>query len=150
MDERQRLRAAKAAQGVRGLQHRATHFALLAAAADERRSAESVEEQRGNVDEAFARWSSHLQSDSLDQDGVRRFAHDVTRQDDSLILAQKTLEASSHQRALANQTNQRAEVSAAQATAALRLLRRRAFRRRDERALRALEDRVAYDHRTET
>lgn len=146
MDERRRLHAARTAQYMRGVQYRASRFALSAALAEENRHEADVESRREGVDATFAQWSAHLSRQGLDQDGIKRFAETTAAQERALNAAQTELDDAARQRQLANQAEGEAQVRLKQASSLLRALRKSARRKRDERALQALEDRIAYDN----
>jgi hypothetical protein len=145
MDERRRLHAAKTAQYMRHAQHRASRFALTAAVAAERKHEAAVESQRGSVDATLSIWSTHLCQGRLDPDGITRFAESSASEERSLIAAQGDLDEAVRQRQLANRTASEAKVRAYQATTLLQSLRRKARRKREERALQAMEDKISYD-----
>jgi hypothetical protein len=145
MDERRRFSTAKTAQYMRGVQHRASRFALTLAVANERKQEDCVEASRQEVDATFAEWSAHLSKGVLDQDGLRRFAENIAQRERQFSAAQEGLDEATKQRHLADQADSEAQVRLRQATSLLRTLQRNARRKRDERALQSLEDRISYD-----
>jgi hypothetical protein len=145
MDERRRLHAAKTAQYMRRAQHRASRFALTAAVADERKHEAAVDSQRGNMDATLSIWSAHLLRTALDPDGIKRFADNTALEQRSLVTAQGELKEAMRQRELANRAASEAQMRALRATGLVQALSRRARRKRDERALQAMEDRTSYN-----
>jgi len=144
MDERNRLRAARTAQYMRGVQHRASSFALTEAALEQRRHETLVEARRTDVDATFAHWSEHLRRQALDQDRIRRFSDNSAAQERILEAALKDLNDAAQQRQAAARAESEAQVRLRQASSALEALRKRRRRKTDELALRALEDRISY------
>ncbi|MFZ2031071.1 MAG: hypothetical protein WAU68_12225 [Vitreimonas sp.] len=145
MDEHRRLHAAKTATYLRGVQQRARRFALAAAIAEERKNESNVQDRRDAKEAMFVQWSTLLGQSFLDQDAIKRFAENTVRQEFALNAAQAELDTATRERRLANDVAGEAQVRFRQVAQLLQRLRKRARRRRDERALQALEDRVAYD-----